>query len=70
MPEVMLRINEQGNLLCYVAKKDLETVVQAVEFDQEDRWGGTFHLANGEKFYLDPLPAKPRIPVTLRMRKL
>lgn len=70
MPEVMLRHNERGDLLCYVAKKDLESVVKQVEFDQDDRWGGTLLLANGEKWHLDPLPEKPRIPLTLRMRKL
>ncbi|MBF0211986.1 MAG: putative nitrogen fixation protein NifT [Magnetococcales bacterium] len=70
MPEIMLRRNERGDLLCYVPKKDLEAVVREVEFDQEDRWGGTLSLANGEKLYLEPLAAKPAIPLTVRVRKL
>ena len=70
MPEIMLRHHERGELLCYVAKKDLETVVRAVEFDQDDRWGGILSLANGEQLHLEPLAAKPRLPVTVRVRKL
>ncbi|MBF0190337.1 MAG: putative nitrogen fixation protein NifT [Magnetococcales bacterium] len=70
MPEIMLRHNERGELLCYVPKKDLEAVVRTVEFDQDDRWGGTLSLANGEKLYLEPLTQRPLIPVTFRVRKL
>lgn len=70
MPEVMLRRNERGDLLCYVARKDLESVVREVEFDQDDQWGGILILANGERLHLAPLSARPRLPVTLRVRKL
>ena len=70
MPEIMLRRNERGELLCYVAKKDLETVVQAVEFDQDACWGGTLKLANGEQLHLEPLAARPRLPAVMRVRRL
>ncbi|MBF0427349.1 MAG: putative nitrogen fixation protein NifT [Magnetococcales bacterium] len=70
MPEIMLRRNERGDLLCYVPKKDSEVVVREVEFDQDDHWGGTLSLANGEKMHLEPMMARPRLPVTLRVRKL
>lgn len=70
MPEVMLRRNERGQLLCYVAKRDLEAVVKQVEFDEETRWGGTLELDGGERFYLEPLAARPALPLTVRTRKL
>ncbi|MBF0295127.1 MAG: putative nitrogen fixation protein NifT [Magnetococcales bacterium] len=70
MPEIMLRRSERGELLCYVPKKDLETVVREVEFDQDDRWGGTLSLANGEKLHMEPMATRPRLPVALRVRKL
>ncbi|MBF0181236.1 MAG: putative nitrogen fixation protein NifT [Magnetococcales bacterium] len=70
MPEIMLRRNEKGELLCYVPKKDLEAVVREVEFDQEERWGGRLYLANGEILHLNPLPARPRLPLTARAHKV
>jgi nitrogen fixation protein NifT len=69
MPEIMLRQNERGELLCYVPKKDLESVVRTVEFDQDNRWGGMLSLANGEQWHLEPLAAKPCLPITLRVRR-
>lgn len=70
MPELMLRRNDRGQLLCYVAKKDLEAVVKAVEFDEEARWGGVLELDGGERFQVDPLPARPKMPLTVRARKV
>ncbi|MBF0162977.1 MAG: putative nitrogen fixation protein NifT [Magnetococcales bacterium] len=70
MPEIMLRRNDQGQLLCYVPKKDLEAVVNGIEFDGDDQWGGTLSLANGERFFLTPLPARPKLPLTARVSKI
>jgi len=38
MPNVMIRTNDAGNLLFYVAKEDLEGTVVAVEVDTEFTW--------------------------------
>jgi len=70
MPNVMLRHDNDGNLLFYVAKKDLEAVVTSVETDDGDSWGGEIGLADGSRFYIDPISPPPAIPTTLRFRKL
>ncbi|WP_130470436.1 putative nitrogen fixation protein NifT [Candidatus Magnetaquicoccus inordinatus] len=70
MPELILRRNAAGALLCYVAKRDLEAAVLSVEHDAEDRWGGTLSLANGERFFIEPRGSRPVLPVTLRANKV
>lgn len=70
MPNVMIRKEmETGNLTLYIAKKDLEETVTSIEFDAEDRWGGQFDLADGSSYYIDPLDAPPKLPITLRARR-
>jgi len=69
MPNVMIRTNDAGNLLFYVAKKDLEATVVAVEVDTESAWGGTVELADGSKWYIDPVRPRPEFPVTLRFKR-
>lgn len=69
MPSVMLRKNEAGQLTLYVAKKDLEDVVVAIEKDGSDGWGGTIELADGTAYYIDPLEAEPKLPITLRAKR-
>lgn len=72
MPSVMLRKNEAGDLTLYVPKKDLEEKVVALEKDgsnADEGWGGEVELADGSRFYLDPLPETPRLPITLRARR-
>lgn len=69
MPIVMLRQNAAGDLTLYVAKKDLEDVVTSIEFDQPDKWGGTITIGDGTSFYIDPLDAPPKMPVSLRARR-
>lgn len=70
MPSVMLRKNDQGELSFYVAKKDLEETVAALEFDSDDKWGGEIELSDGSKYYIDPLDAPPKLPITLRVKRL
>lgn len=70
MPNVMLRHDESGTLLFYVAKKDLEETVVAVETDTDDAWGGEVELADGSKFYIDPMNPRPSFPTTLRFKRL
>ena len=69
MPNVMIRRNDQGKLTLYVAKKDLEDVIVYMEKDGSDGWGGNVELADGSCYFLDPLEAEPKLPITLRARR-
>lgn len=69
MPSVMLRYNDDGNLLFYVAKKDMEETVASVEMDDEQVWGGVIELADGSFWYIDPLSPPPSFPTTLRFKR-
>lgn len=70
MPSVMLRNREDGKLLFYVAKKDLEETVESLEFDSPDKWGGEVILGDGSRYYFEPMDAPPNIPITLRAKRL
>jgi nitrogen fixation protein NifT len=70
MPSVMIRQTESGELSFYVAKKDLEETVASLEFDSPEKWGGEVELADGSKFYLEPQEPAPKLPVTLRAKRL
>ncbi len=69
MPSVMVRRNDQGKLLFYVAKKDLEEVISEVEHDTAATWGGEITLSDGEKFFIDPISPPPTFPTTLRFKR-
>ena len=69
MPNVMLRYNDKGDLLFYVAKKDLEEVITSIETNTDDAWGGTVELSNGDKFFIDPISPPPEFPTTLRFKR-
>ena len=69
MPSVMIRRNDSGQLTLYVAKRDQEDVIVSIEKNGEDGWGGTVELADGSSYYLDPLDAEPKLPITLRARR-
>ncbi|TLP44254.1 MULTISPECIES: putative nitrogen fixation protein NifT [Cohaesibacter] len=69
MPNVMLRHNDKGELLFYVAKKDLEEVIASVETDNGDAWGGVIELSDGTKYYIDPISPPPAFPTTLRFKR-
>ncbi|SBW06893.1 Protein NifT [uncultured Alphaproteobacteria bacterium] len=70
MPSVMVRRNDEGKLLFYVAKKDLEEVVTAVEIDTAEEWGGEVTLSDGERFHIEPISPPPAFPATLRFRRI
>ncbi len=70
MPTVMLRHNDTGDLVFYVAKKDLEETVVAMEHVGPGTWGGAVELADGSRFYLTPFDTPPKLPITLRVRRL
>lgn len=70
MPKVMLRREESGTMTLYVPKRDLEEKVVSLEHEGPDKWGGEVELADGSKFYLDPLDETPSLPITLRARRV
>lgn len=67
MPSIMIR-EVDGKLTLYVAKKDLEEDITSIEFDQDDKWGGTLETGDGGAFYIDPIP-KPSLPITVRAKR-
>lgn len=70
MPTVMLRQNDAGKLVFYVAKKDLEETVVTMQFQGPDAWGGELQLADGSRFYIEPLSEPPKLPITLKVKRL
>lgn len=69
MPNVMIRVKDNGNLLFYIAKKDQEDEIASVEKDTEDEWGGNIELTDGSKYYIDPITPRPKFPTTLRFKR-
>jgi len=70
MPNVMIRRNDTGGLLFYVAKKDMEETVASVEFDSPEQWGGEVALTDGSRWYIHPLSPPPDFPTTLRFKRV
>lgn len=70
MPNVMIRVKPDGILLFYIAKKDLEESVAHVEHDTDAEWGGAVELADGSRYYIDPVSPRPTFPATLRFKRL
>ena len=70
MPKVMIRKNESGEMTLYVAKKDLEETVVSIEYEGPEKWGGEVELADGTKYFLDPVETMPNLPVTLRAKRV
>ena len=69
MPEVMIRKDASDRLIFYIPKKDLEEVIATLEFDSADKWGGLVTLSDGQHFYINPLAAPPKLPITLRVKR-
>jgi nitrogen fixation protein NifT len=55
-------------LTVYVAKKDLEEPIVAMEHPR--MWGGWVDLANGWRLELPAMVDDPRLPVTVEARRL
>ncbi|KAB2935894.1 MAG: putative nitrogen fixation protein NifT [Candidatus Contendobacter sp.] len=70
MPTVMLRNNAAGQLVFYVTKKDHEETVIALEHLGPGVWGGEMQLSDGSRFYLEPLDQPPKLPLTVRVKRL
>lgn len=67
MAKVMLREND-GKIYFYVAKKDMEEIVEKIEFDSDDNWGGEMLLTNGQTWWIKPAPKK--LPQEVICKKL
>lgn len=66
--KVMIRKNQVGALLAYIAKKDIEEPIIAVE--RPEFWGGLITLANGWRLALPAMAADTAFPITVEARKL
>ncbi|VVM06040.1 putative nitrogen fixation protein NifT [Methylacidimicrobium tartarophylax] len=66
--KIMIRRAVSGLMSVYVAKKDLEEPVVAVE--KPGFWGGTVTLANGWRFQLPEMPGDTPFPITVEARRL
>jgi nitrogen fixation protein NifT len=65
--KVMLRMNDAGTLVVYVAKKDLEEeVVKQTDSDA----GKVLTLANGWELEFSEIPAKESLPLTVEAKRL
>ena len=53
MAKVMLRESD-GVTYFYVAKKDMEEIIESIEFDSDEIWGGEVELGNGETWWIKP----------------
>jgi nitrogen fixation protein NifT len=69
MPNVMIRVKDDGGLLFYIAKKDQEDPIETVETDTEEAWGGLVTLTDGSEWYIDPISPRPTFPTTLRFKR-
>ena len=54
MAKVMLRVNNDGKTLFYIAKRDMEEIIVDLEFDSDQKWGGNVTLTNGDVWYIEP----------------
>lgn len=70
MANIMIRKTEAGGLSFYLPKRDLEDNIVSIEFDSSDKWGGELKLASGGAYYVEPLAAPPRLPISLRARRV
>lgn len=70
MPNVMIGQSASGKLSFYVPKKDLEETIISLEFDTTEKWGGAVELSDGSKYYLEPMSGAPKLPITLRAKRL
>jgi nitrogen fixation protein NifT len=65
----MIRVKDDGGLLFYIAKKDMEETISSVEKDSDTEWGGEVELTDGSKYYIDPISPPPEFPTTLRFKR-
>ncbi|MHB8253831.1 MAG: putative nitrogen fixation protein NifT [Acidiferrobacter sp.] len=66
--KVMIRKGKDGVVSVYVAKKDLEEPIVAMELTT--MWGGRVTLANGWQLELPPLASDTGLPITVDARRI
>jgi nitrogen fixation protein NifT len=66
--KVMIRRDQDGQLSAYVAKKDLEEPIVAME--KPEMWGGPVTLANGWQLQLPALAPETALPITVEAKRL
>jgi len=67
MAKVMLRENDEGKVLFYVAKKDMEEIIETIEFDSDEKWGGNVNLTNGDIWFIEPVAKKLPNEITAKI---
>jgi nitrogen fixation protein NifT len=67
MARVMLR-QKVDKLLFYIAKKDMEEVIEEIEFNTNEKWGGKVKLTNGEEWFIAPMVKK--LPIEVEAKRL
>ena len=70
MANIMIRKTDAGGLSFYLPKRDLEDDIVSIEFDSPDKWGGELRLASGGAYYVEPLDAPPRLPISVRAKRV
>lgn len=58
MATIMLRENDKGQVLFYLAKRDMEEIIVGLEFDTDEKWGGNVNITNGDIWYIEPAVKK------------
>lgn len=66
--KVMIRKSREGVVSVYMAKKDLEELIVAMEKDT--LWGGVVTLANGWRLALPEMAEDTRLPITVEAKRL
>ena len=66
--KVMIRKGKDGVVSVYVAKKDLEEPIVAME--RPEMWGGRVTLANGWQLELPLLALDTGLPITVDARRV
>lgn len=69
MAKVMLRENSEGKIFFYVAKKDMEEIIESLEFSSEEEWGGDVELTNGETWNFTPIK-KSQLPCEVMAKRV
>lgn len=64
----MIRKGHDGQMSAYIAKKDLEEPIVAME--KPEMWGGRVTLANGWELELPSMSAETSLPITVEARRL
>ena len=59
--------------MCAIGPKEEEGLGEPADAEEEagrrERWGGEVALADGSSYYLEPLSAPPKLPITLRAKR-